>query len=194
MEAEIDRLNKAAEDMLTGATVAGLASSYGQTRDNLTEELLKARNGFYVAIGILFISAIPLISFVFPWLGDVVVAGRIEDVSSPTSFLGEVFVRAIVLLPGAWLTKFMAARHAALFRLREQYSHKYSIASSVEGFKKQAEGLEDQIAAGAFFELTSNPADKMERKGRDDQTERHPNPAIEWIMKKLGLTAEGNGS
>lgn len=97
-------------------------------------------------------------------------------------------MRALLLLPAAWFAKFAATRHAALFRLKEHYAYKYSVASSVEGFKKQAEQFKDGIAAATFFELTFNPAERMEAKGHE---ERHPNPVMEWFMKKLGATYDG---
>ena len=79
-------------------------------------------------------------------------------------------------------------RHAALFRLKEHYAFKYSVASSVDGFKQQAVPYEDEIAAATFFELTFNPADRMEGKGVE---ERHPNPIIDKVMEKLGFTHDG---
>lgn len=187
IEGEIKRLNDQAEDMLQGATVAGLASSFGEIRDQLTNELRNARWTFYFAIFILFVSAVPLVIYVIPgfnlfsWGGGEASKGG----------FGEILVRALLLLPGAWFTKFAASRHASLFRLKEHYAYKYSVASSVEGFKKQAEPFKDAIAAATFFELTFNPANQMETKGHE---ERHPNVVMEWIMKKLGTTHDGNPS
>lgn len=81
-----------------------------------------------------------------------------------------------------------AVRHDRLFKLREHYAFKYSVASSVEGFKKQAPDLKEAIAAAAFFELTFNPATAM---GTGADEARHPNPAMERVMKKLGGGADG---
>ena len=195
-ESEIRRLNAQAEAMLTGATVAGLASEFGGLRDKLTKEVRLALLSFYVGIFVLFVSALPLALFVVPGLGELVpglaqLGAGPAEASSPSEFLGQALVRAVFLLPGAWLVRFMAGRHAALFRLREHYSYKYSVAASVEGFKKQAEPHADEIAAVAFFELTSNPANRMEGRGRPDPQERHPNPIMDKIMAKMGLTADG---
>ena len=73
----------------------------------------------------------------------------------------------------------------------EHYEYKYSVASSVEGFKQQAEPYQDTIAAAAFHELTFNPADKMDSKSREG---RHPNPIMEKLMKMIGATYDGNSS
>lgn len=188
VEGEIERLNKQAEDMLKGATVAGLASSFGELRDQLANDLNWARLTFYLAIGILFLAVLPLFAYVVPRLG---LLGVPQETASTLEFIAQVLVRALLLLPAAWFAKFTASRHAVLFRLKENYAYKYSLASSVEGFKKQAEPFKDAIAAATFFELTFNPADRMEMKGHE---ERHPNPVMEWLMKKLGATYDGEST
>ena len=182
---ETKALTKQAEGMLTGATVAGLAGSFGELRDKLEKELKGARWTFYGAVVLLFLSVVPLVLYILP--GFESLSEKKETVSTIEIF-GQIIVRALLLLPAGWFAKFAAARHAALFRLKENYAYKYSVASSVDGFKKQAEPFKDAIAAATFFELTFNPADRMEGKGHE---ERHPNPAMEWLMKKLGTTYDG---
>ena len=176
--------------MLSGAIVAGLASAYGNMRNELSDELKLARRAFYASILFLVASAAPLAMYVIPgvsaWLPANIESA--STVSDPVELLLQILGRTILLIPAAWLTKFTASRHAALFRLKEHYSYKYSVASSVEGFKKQAEPYKDDIAAATFFELTDNPAVRMESHGHE---ERHPNPAMEWLMKKMGATHDG---
>ena len=182
---ETKALTEQAEGMLTGATVAGLAGSFGELRDKLEKELKGARQTFYGAVFLLFLSVFPLFVYVLPgfkWLSEN--KGEVSTIE----FFGQIIIRALLLLPAGWFAKFAAARHAALFRLKENYAYKYSVASSVDGFKKQAETFKDAIAAATFFELTFNPADRMESKGHE---ERHPNPVMEWLMKKLGTTYDG---
>ncbi|WP_152977823.1 hypothetical protein [Bradyrhizobium pachyrhizi] len=72
--------------------------------------------------------------------------------------------------------------------LREHYAYKYSIASSVEGFKQQSpEQYKDYVALIAFNELTFNPATQMEAKGSET---KHLNPLLDAAMKKMGLAPE----
>lgn len=191
IEKEIGDLNERAEDMLSGATVAGLASSFGEHRDKLNTELENARKGFYVAIGFLFVSVLPLAAYVIPGLGELVAgsdAASAVTASNASELIGQIAARALLLLPSAWLTKFAASRYASVFKLKEHYVYKYSVATSVEGFKKQAEPYKDEIAAATFFELTMNPANRLE-KGHDE--ERHPNPIMEYLMKRIGATSDG---
>ncbi len=194
----IENLNQQASDMLSGATVAGLAGSFGDIKNSLSKELTIARWAFYCAIAFLFITVIPLAIYIIPSLGEVL---NISDARTATNlfathsqnastseFLGQILARALFLLPAVWLAKFTAARHAALFKLKEHYSYKYSLAYSVEGFKKQAGAYKDEIAATTFYELTFNPAERMDSKGDES---RHPNPVMDWLMKKLGATYNG---
>lgn len=193
IETKIAKLNEQAEAMLSGATVAGLAGSFGKLRDDLSKELWWARFAFYFAIAFLFASVVPLAAYIIPGLGEFLSLSTAESHSqtaTTSELIGQILARALLLLPAAWFAKFAAGRHAALFRLKEHYAYKYSVASSVEGFKRQAEPFKDAIAATTFFELTFNPADRMDTKGHED---RHPNPAMEWIMKKLGATYDGKG-
>ena len=184
-DAEVTRLIEKSEAMLTGATVAGLAGSFGEIRDNLSTELVSARRAFYFSIFLLALAVVPLLLLVVPAFDPF---ASTDTARSAAEFIAQAIVRLLLLVPAAWFAKFSAARHAALFRLKEHYVYKYSVASSVEGFKQQAEPFEDAIAAATFFELTFNPADKMETKGHE---QRSPNPVMEWIMKKLGTTYDG---
>lgn len=192
IEKRITELNEQAEAMLSGATVAGLAGSFGKLRDDLSGELKWARVVFYFAIFVLFLSVLPLAAYVIPGLGEALSlssGGAQTQAASTTELIGQIVARALLLLPAAWFAKFAAARHAALFRLKEHYAYKYSVASAVEGFKKQAEPYKDEIAATTFYELTFNPAERMD--ARSPAEDRHPNPAMEWLMKKVGATHDG---
>ena len=184
-KSEIIRLTSEAEGMLTGATTAGLAGEFAKRRDELSVELGSARRGFYFSIIFLLVSVTPLLAFVFQG-----VISELRVIDDPTfgEKMADLVVRALILVPAIWLTKFMAARHAALFRLREHYGYKYSIAASVEGFKRQAETHKEEIAAIAFNELTFNPAERMDSR---HASTRSPNPAMNWLMDKFGLNERG---
>jgi hypothetical protein len=193
IETEIKRLNGEAEAMLPGATVAGLAGSFDRIHTKITGELNGSRAVFYFSIFLLFLSVVPLLAYVFPALSDWVrlqldVPPGAPKGESVVEVFGQIAVRALLLLPAAWFAKFAATRHAVLFRLKEHYAYKYSLAASVEGFKRQAEPFKDGIAAATFYELTFNPAERMESKSNE---ERHPNPVMEWFMKKVGATYDG---
>jgi hypothetical protein len=193
-EATAKNLTDESESLLRGATNVGLASSFSKLQSQIEKELTWARWGFYLSIFLLVVLSIPIALYVFPAPLQILLKslGLNVDLALPksniethrtTEVLAQIAARALLLVPGIWLVRFSGARHERLFRLREHYAYKYSVASSVEGFKKQAPELQQGIAAAAFYELTFNPATRMDVNSTEA---RYPNPAMEWVMKKLG--------
>jgi hypothetical protein len=182
--AEIRNIEEQSKQMLSGATIAGLAGEYGKIKDDLSKRLQEAQRAFYFSLFLLFVSTLPLLTVMFqidiPTLGI-----RINNAhSNPTAWqlLGDILVRMIIIIPAAWLCKFSSARHAALFKLKEDYAYKYSVAASVEGFKKQAEKFSDEIAFATFKELCFNPADKMAKEKLDADC---PQPVLQKFLHIL---------
>lgn len=196
---EIDRLTQKADDMLVGATNAGLAATFSERERKLDNDVSTARRSFYFSILILMISSVPIITYILPKeliysLMDIIGTSKrfggeqAQSGHNVPEIIGQVLARALLLIPGAWLVRFAASRHERLFRLREHYQYKYSIATSVEGFKRQASGYEDEIAAATFFELTFNPANSMDTRSPEA---RHPNKLMEALLERLdGKLAE----
>ncbi|MBH5371466.1 hypothetical protein [Bradyrhizobium glycinis] len=180
------------ENLLRGATNAGLAASFSRLQKTIGWELFFAGWSFYVSIALLVLLTFPIAIYVFPGLQMLLkqVTGMSFDPLLPKSMadhssfetIAQIAARGLLLVPGIWLVRFAAARHERLFRLREHYAFKYSVASSVEGFKQQAPEMKDAIAAAAFFELTFNPATRMDVGSTEA---RYPNPIMDWVMQKL---------
>lgn len=195
-ELEVERLVKQSNSMLKGATVAGLASSFQEAHKTLGWQLFWARISFYFGIVFLFFCALPLLFYIFlPVLGPVLqnlfpeLNGIADSFNDPRDvsgwqYLGQVLARFVILLPAAWFVSFSAIRHSSLFRLREHYAYKYSMAVSVEGFQKQAEGYEGEVAALVLEQLAFNPADKLVHS-RDIQEGKVPHPILSLILAKL---------
>jgi len=97
-------------------------------------------------------------------------------------FLGQVLARFVILLPGIWFVTFCTNRYNAIFKLKEHYYYKYSVAVSVDGFKKQAPEYQSIITAIAFEQLAFNPADKL---GKQDFTKNASNPILDILVKIL---------
>ncbi|SFL59842.1 hypothetical protein SAMN03159423_2730 [Bradyrhizobium sp. NFR13] len=198
-ESTIKRLIDQSEGMLTGATNAGLAGSLSQRLKEISKEVTRSRWAYYAAITILIAATLPIAFDILPkeFAQKILktLTGGYFDASTSNDkllqnpdLLGHVIARALLLIPPLLLVRFSAARHERLFRLREHYAYKYSIASSVEGFKQQSpEQYRDYIALTAFNELTFNPATQMESKGSET---KHPNPLIDAFLKKAGFAPE----
>lgn len=192
----VESLIESSESMLKGATVAGLASSFSDAHTKLGKQLFWARVSFYVGITFLFISAIPLMLYVFlpilapflqtryPEFASVAPALDTQGEMSGWQYLGQVLARFIILVPAAWLVSFSATRHSSLFRLREHYAYKYSMAVSVEGFRKQATGYESEIAALVLEQLAFNPADKL-TPSNDIHEGKAPHPLLNILVDKF---------
>ena len=176
-KAFVDAIIEQSDNMLSGATVAGLSSEFKIIRDDLSLQVSSSQKIFYVSLCVLFILSIPLIVFIFaPIFAPFVTTNEtlINSIASTSSektgwqYVGGVLARFVVLLPGVWFVSFASRRYNSLFSLREHYSYKYSMAVAVEGFKKQAPGYENLIAALVFEQLAFNPADKLVKPNTND--------------------------
>ena len=183
-EADIIRITESADAMLKSATVAGLASVYGDTRDKISDELHSARRAFYFGILFLGISVLPLAGFLFPELGERIRLPHSSPPSDPKLYALQIAARLVILVPAAWFLRFAANRHAALFRLREEYGHRYALASSVEGFKKQAEAFKEEIATATYAHLTANPASTLTIPSKSGDGDP-PHPLMKAIMDSV---------
>jgi hypothetical protein len=156
-----------AEEMLGGATTAGLASTYKGQADDVNGQLNTARSWYYVSIALLIASAAVALNL----LGSVGIGLPIFPSFTADTPTGTIAVQALsalgsrglLILPALLLAGFTSRRHAALFRLREEYSHKYTAAASVQGFKIQAPTYDESIAAAVFAELLKNPAQSLDQ-------------------------------
>jgi len=175
-EKEIDRLAGEANQMLQGATNAGLAKAFNDASVRYGEEAVQAKKGFYWSITLLVASVLPLAAYVFqiPYF----------DPEAPNTTagvtLGGVLSRIVFLLPGVWLTSFTALRYSALFQLHREYAFKAAIAMSVEGFKMQAPEYKEAIAGTAFIELVTKP-DYAPHK----ESAKSPNPILGYLVNVL---------
>lgn len=165
-EAEVDRLMKTADAMISGATTAGLANSLEQTRKRYEERMSGARIGFLVSVALLVISALPLAAHLLPGiLGDWFPKTTEGVHSSWYGVLGKV----LLMVPATWLTGFYTKTYADFFHLEREYAHKAALAMSVDGFKRQAPKYEEEITAEVFLEIRNNPA-----KGKNVEPAGHP--------------------
>lgn len=142
---------------------------------------------FFVGIGFIFAVTLLLAAYVFeiPFhIGSIELSG-----SGTTPAMGDevtiagVLSRTVILLAPFWLTLFSARRYRSLFDLRQQYSHKYNMAFSVDGFKQQAPKFEQQIAAWVFHVVAEPPVTIVPRHSGMDE---NPIPKLSDIVKIPG--------
>jgi hypothetical protein len=167
-ESDIDELNIKASEMMEGATIVGLSKAFHLAGEKYGEDADKAKKGFYTAIFVLVLSVLPLVQYVVQGGGDQAVT------------ISGVLSRILILLPGAWLTTFAGHRYSSLFQLHREYAFKAAIAMSLEGFKKQAPGYEEEIAGAAFLELTEKP-----EYGPKYASDNNPNPILKHLIATI---------
>jgi hypothetical protein len=179
-EAEIDRLSKLADAMISGSTTAGLANSLEKTRARYEERMNAARAGFIISVVLLAVSALPLAAHLLPgFLGDFFPKVAEGAHSSWYGVLGKV----LLMVPATWLTGFYTKSFAEFFHLEREYAHKAALAMSVDGFKRQAPKYEEEITAEVFMEIRNNPG-----KGKDVEPAAHP--LYDVLAKVVGKVAE----
>ena len=178
----VENLINRADAMVSGATVSGLASAFKDERGSLDGSMRWAMGAFYGGISLLFITTLGLAAYVFEIpikLGEIQLSslGKTPTIGDEVTLAG-VLSRTIILLAPFWLTLFSARRYRNLFDLRQQYSHKYNMAFSVDGFKKQAPQYEEEMAAWVFHVVAQPPVTDSRSKSMGD----NPLPTIEEIV------------
>jgi hypothetical protein len=152
-EKEIDRITTESNAMLQGATNVGLSQSLEETRRRYEERMRFAQKGFIVAAVLLALFVIPLAAHLVPGLfGSIFPAtGQPE---TPYTIAGKI----LLLVPVTWLAVFFARQHAHFFHLEREYGHKAALAKSVDGFRRQSDKWQEEIAMTVFLEIRNNPA------------------------------------
>lgn len=187
---KIEKQMAAADQMLGGATVAGLSSTYQKQSNAVNDQMWYAWAIYFCAIAFMALS----IAFTLNIFGThlpPVIPPEVQD-SGPLAIrvLAALGSRALVLLPSILLLTFSSRQHSALFQLREQYSHKYNIAASVNGFKAQAPEYEQPIAAAVFIELLKNPTEAVQSENVSTPNEFVAEiiaPVVRKAMEQLHL-------
>lgn len=158
---DIDLQKSQAAEMLGGATVAGLSSSYKTHGAEVDKQLGWARCAFYFAVAFMIVSVAFSLNVFGDHMPPIIPADGQDAGPLAIRVFAAIGSRALVLLPSILLVAFASRRHSALFQLREEYGHKYNMAASVNGFKAQAPDYEQPIAAAVFLELLKNPTSSL---------------------------------
>lgn len=167
-ETNIGDMLKRADQMLSVATVTGLAATFEGERQTLDGKMKWALGGFAVGILLLICATGLLATYVFaaPLGIGIWPLGAPENTAQSRSQveLAGVLARSIILLGPFWLTLFSARRYNALFDLRQHYSHKYNLAVAVDGFQKQAPEYKEMLAALVFQKIMTNPVNEQKSR------------------------------
>lgn len=133
-ERKFEGLVDQVEDLLPGATSAGLASAYNVLRTTAEQKAAHYSTAFFALVGLLTITASIAIteSFAFyplSWQGI--------NISDPAEYLTKLLFKLPIVIPVLWAALTVSKRRSEMHRLAEEYAHKEALAKSYEGFKKQ---------------------------------------------------------
>lgn len=177
---KVEELVAKATNMLSQATVAGLAKAFDEERNDLDHRMKGAMIGFGIGIGLIILVTAMLATYVFRIEVGENILGFPNTEATVT--LSGFLARSVILLGPVWLALFSARRYRNLFDLRQQYSHKYNMAFSVNGFQTQAPKYSQQIAYWVFQTIGENPVSSTPGKSGMDE---HPMDGIKDLLQAV---------
>lgn len=190
-------LNEQIENLLPGATSAGLATAYRAMRKSFSEPIKQYSKLFYISIAILaiiaFISTIDSIGY--PELIKFV------DVTNISNLLSNLSHKLPVILPVLWLALFASKRRNEAQRLQQEYAHKEALAKSYQSFKNQIDNLQDgnkeqlleKLLSAAIDAVAANASSALDGK-HDEKTPIHLglDKTLEQLEKIKGIVQFNN--
>lgn len=177
-ESRYSALNQQIEDLLPGATSAGLAEAYHTLKKELAFPIKFYSGLFYLSIAALL------------YVGYSVVTG--DQVTNWYDFLKAAAQKAPLVLPIVWFALFVSKRRSEVNRLHQEYSHKKAIASSYEGFKKQVQDLSgesDELMKALLSESISamafNASTTLDKKHGDPTPLKEATEKLSELAKQV---------
>lgn len=126
------------EGLLPGATRAGLATAFSEMKKSFTLPIFGYSAMFYLSL--LLTVVVSVVTMTDSISGSQVTFQKFETLKD---FLNSLGWRLPVLGTAVWLAVFSSKRRSEAQRLKQEYAHKESVASSYNNFKKQIEDLGD---------------------------------------------------
>lgn len=201
-QSEVDRLLARSREVLGEATVSGLSESFAREMKAAERQLRWMQFLFYFSVICLLLAAGVVLN-AFPWLEGWVHSVKFEPpanaepIAVAVLYLANFMSKLTFLLPPLILLLFAGRRYTELFRLKTQYTYKYTVAASLPGFKIEAPEYADAITASAFKELLFNPGEKAsapedasDNKGGNTFLQRLLEPMIKKALDKMGDVAK----
>lgn len=120
-----EKLKQTIENLLPGATSAGLASAFKERKESF--KIPK------ILWGLVFVLSIISLLFI----------AYFDPISSKNTVLDfeiifqHIFIKLPFIVPIVWLAIYAGRRHGQALRLEEDYAHKETLSKSFEGYKNQ---------------------------------------------------------
>lgn len=177
-EQRYKELNQQIENLLPGATSAGLSTAYREMRETFSQSAKWYGKVFYFALLALLGSVVISHCFV-SW-------GVFHFVDTPSensnsiginllSLFRNLIFRSSFILPALWLVFFVSKRRNEAQRLEQEYAHKESLAKSYDSYKQQIEKLQQEerdkllpiLMSNMIKAIALNPAETLDKNHQD---------------------------
>lgn len=168
-------LNEEITKTLEAANRVGMAGSF-----NLRKEELKASLGLWALCFVSSIGVILVIGLwmIYPYLGETALEMKMDDVG----------LKLIVVAPLVWLTWMSARQYGYISKIREDYSFKYATAMAFEGYKKQAQEINEELLNKLLKQAIETVGQNPIRLFSSQDV--HASPAQEAFSKAKVIAAE----
>ena len=179
---KINALVEQIEDLIPGATSAGLASAYREMRESFDRPIQIASNIFYLSIAILMLGSFLFCIHKIYWFG-------IDFVELPDwqASIRSFAYKLPFYVPVVWLAYYASKRRSEFQRLQQEYAHKEALAKSYDSFRRQIEDIgtkDDRLMAmlleKAIGAIARNASQTLDGKHGDKA------PAHDAVEKLLG--------
>lgn len=166
------------EDLLPGATSAGLASAYKELKNNFEKPIKNNTKLFYLAISLM--PLIAIISSIDTFTLEPL-SIKLTEFSDLETTLRTMLLKIPFIAPLVWLAIFASSRRSQYERLYQEYAHKEALAKSYESYKKQleqlntedTEPLQRELISRAIEAISFNASTTLDGKHRDKMPLEH---------------------
>lgn len=187
-EVRYKALNDQIEELLPGATTAGLATAYKEMKESFSIPIANANRLFYASIVLLvFFSGVTA----FEYTSETgLVLAKFEDWPA---VLESLIKKLPFYIPVTWLAFYATRRRSEAQRLQQEYAHKESLAKSYNNFRMQIQALGDEDKAmqkefimKAVDAITYNASTTLDGKhGDKSPTQDVVEKVVNEVIKRL---------
>lgn len=189
LETEQGRKHKALtdriEDLLPGATSAGLSTSYRSLKESFNKPISNYTKYFYISLGLIALGTIILAISSFSFIPFQI---KFAEIKTWDEILRSSVGKAGFFIPMVWLALFSATRRSQYERLQQEYAHKEAFASSYESYKQQlqdlnsdSEDLQRELISKAVDAIAYNASVTLAGKHHDEK------PPLAHLLRKANL-------
>ena len=155
------------ENLLPGATSAGLAASYKEEREKFANPIKFWNKMFIGVIASMF--AVTLLSFLnFDFIPD------LFKINTENGYFLSLLYRLPLYAPLIWLGVYAGIRRSQYQRLEQEYAHKETLAKSYINYKNQIDklnkdkdDLSSKLLDSSIDTLSKNPSDTLGKHSSD---------------------------